>query len=265
MPPDATLSPTPNVADAERSSPAAYDALKEAIAAEILKLQPGLSLPRADISQCSLTLLSLLADVLPFQPSILTRFSDAEQTTNILPFFNEGRRWALATFFVATNHAKTPHADNALRDLHTQGKPLRKRAFDTVRFLESLRLLPNGTTDALRAGTGYKDFASDCTICARHIRTHWDILEPVFQKQPEAERFTLSHLQTLSDIGDQMTLELGRADGTVPPAWRPELIACSSRLSALYEPWRHAAAYHFNVIQHPLAARLTCYIESELK
>jgi hypothetical protein len=251
---------SPDAAEAARSGEAAYEALKAEIEARIVRITPGVPLPRADVSQCCLSLLGVLAAVSPEKDAALARFSDAERAANIEPFFAHGRRWALAAFFVASNYAKTPTPESALLALSAKGKPLRKKGFEIVHFLESMGLVDKGTTAKLRAGTGYKDFASDCILTARQIRTHWSTLEPVFQKQPDDKRFTAEHLQTLTEIGDAMTLEVAKAEGLAPIAWRQELLACVERIEALYEPWRRAMFYHFDSLGHPTAHLLHAFV-----
>jgi hypothetical protein len=276
MPPDTThpspplssptsASPTlPDAAEAHRSGEAAFELVKGQIDAELqaaaLNPQPKpAALPATDPGKVALSLLGLLSALQPHDEGARARFSAPEAARALTPFFEQGRTWALATVFVAANYAKSPTPEGALLKLSAQGKPLRKRAFEIVRFLESVGLVEAGTTAKLRAGTGYRDLASDCTLSALHIRAHWGSISALLAQQA-ADPFTADHLRQLTDIGDAMTLEVARDDGLLPTPWRSELLACISRLEALYTPWREAMRYHLDALGRHEAAWLRPFL-----
>lgn len=246
-------SPDPGVVSASGSL--AWDAHRAAIMAA-----PNLPevLPPLDLGQIALNILGLADFAAPHRQAVLARFSDAEQAP-LVAFFDNGKTWASALFFVYANYINTPSPEHALKSLDAENLVLRPKAFAGLSLLESAGVVERGTVRALEKGRGRQDAAADLATFGALLTKHWPTLAALYAVRAPANPLTQQDVLRCAPLSEAISEQLNalkkREDRQATP-WRAETIACAYALQTAYEPWQLALSFHFKRLQQHQNAAL---------
>lgn len=209
---------------------------------------------RLDSVYVARELLGRMDKLAPHREAILARVEASVERAWVAERFDRVAPLAMSLLFVQhqqgiTVKEVTKLSSEQLKAVTTRARALRALAVEQAPLLVKAKKITQAKLDAIAAGRGLLDQASDLGAYSALLDAGWDTLEPL---QPllyaEPERLTPALIKEMAQVGATLLKLVGRG---VDPSlvrgvkWGAQLKANQLLLGEAWEATRRAADYHF--------------------